>query len=128
MMSSICIIDFRLIQAKEESSSHSSLSGLKRPLLRRNQYDLVGVVVHSGQANAGHYYSYIKERRPPHVSRQNHNKWFKFNDTSVDQFDMTDEALAAECFGGSFKANTNNSKLPENRKELSGPKGLCKGN
>ena len=26
-------------------------------------YDLVGVVVHSGQANAGHYYSFIKERR-----------------------------------------------------------------
>ena len=26
-------------------------------------YELVGVVVHSGQANAGHYYSYIKDRR-----------------------------------------------------------------
>jgi ubiquitin carboxyl-terminal hydrolase 9/24 len=23
-------------------------------------YELVGIVVHSGQANAGHYYSYIK--------------------------------------------------------------------
>ena len=23
-------------------------------------YDLVGIVVHSGQANAGHYYSFIK--------------------------------------------------------------------
>lgn len=26
-------------------------------------YDLVGIIVHSGQANAGHYYSYVKERR-----------------------------------------------------------------
>lgn len=26
-------------------------------------YELVGIVVHSGQANAGHYYSFIKERR-----------------------------------------------------------------
>ena len=26
-------------------------------------YELVGVIVHSGQANAGHYYSYIKDRR-----------------------------------------------------------------
>lgn len=26
-------------------------------------YELVGIVVHSGQANAGHYYSYIKDRR-----------------------------------------------------------------
>ena len=27
---------------------------------RRILYDLVGIVVHSGQANAGHYYSFIK--------------------------------------------------------------------
>ncbi len=26
-------------------------------------YELVGIIVHSGQANAGHYYSYIKNRR-----------------------------------------------------------------
>jgi len=26
-------------------------------------YELAGVVVHSGQANAGHYYSFIKDRR-----------------------------------------------------------------
>ena len=26
-------------------------------------YDLVGIVVHSGQASAGHYYSFIKEKR-----------------------------------------------------------------
>ena len=25
-------------------------------------YELVGVLVHSGSANSGHYYSYIKER------------------------------------------------------------------
>lgn len=25
-------------------------------------YQLVGIVVHSGQANAGHYYSFIKDR------------------------------------------------------------------
>ena len=30
---------------------------------RQIQYELVGVVVHSGQANAGHYYSFIKDRR-----------------------------------------------------------------
>ena len=26
-------------------------------------YELVGIVVHSGQANAGHYYSFIRDRR-----------------------------------------------------------------
>lgn len=29
-------------------------------------YELAGVVVHSGQANAGHYYSFIKDRRSAH--------------------------------------------------------------
>ena len=26
-------------------------------------YELVGIVVHSGQAHAGHYYSFIKDKR-----------------------------------------------------------------
>jgi ubiquitin C-terminal hydrolase len=28
------------------------------------KYRLVGVLIHSGSADAGHYYSYIKERNP----------------------------------------------------------------
>ncbi len=28
------------------------------------QYHLVGVIVHTGTAQAGHYYSFIKERQP----------------------------------------------------------------
>ena len=73
-------------------------------------YDLVGIVVHSGQANAGHYYSFIKDR-------QKNNTWLKFNDTTVEEFEMTDEALKQECFGGSFKVkkNSGSSHLPENR-------------
>ena len=34
-----------------------------QPCPKQINYELVGVVVHSGQANAGHYYSFIKERR-----------------------------------------------------------------
>ena len=73
-------------------------------------YDLVGIVVHSGQANAGHYYSFIKDRNRS-------NTWLKFNDTTVEEFEMTDEALKQECFGGSFKVKTTSgsSHLPENR-------------
>ena len=26
-------------------------------------YELVGIIVHSGQAHAGHYYSFIKDKR-----------------------------------------------------------------
>lgn len=43
------------------SSLQSNVSGVSvnAPEI---QYELVGVIVHSGQANAGHYYSFIKDR------------------------------------------------------------------
>ena len=37
--------------------------GVSLPEAKQINYELVGVVVHSGQANAGHYYSFIKDRR-----------------------------------------------------------------
>ena len=60
------------------------------------KYELVGVLVHSGGADAGHYYSYIKERNKesPHFG-----SWFEFNDTQVKDFDMKAN-LKKECFGG----------------------------
>ena len=48
------------------------------------QYELVGVLVHSGTAEGGHYYSYIKEREETSL---NAGKWFEFNDTRVQPFD-----------------------------------------
>ena len=46
-----------------------SLSGSDKDLAEKESsddqyfYELVGIIVHSGQANAGHYYSFIKNRR-----------------------------------------------------------------
>ena len=31
-------------------------------------------------------------------------KWYKFNDTVVEEFDMNEDTLEAECFGGTYKA------------------------
>ena len=31
-------------------------------------------------------------------------KWYKFNDTIVEEFDMNEDTLEAECFGGTYKA------------------------
>ena len=40
-----------------------------------------------------------------------YNKWYKFNDICVERFDMNDEALEVECFGGDYKVpQANNSK------------------
>jgi hypothetical protein len=54
------------------------------------EYDLVGVLVHSGTSEAGHYYSFIKDREK--------GEWFEFNDTRVLPFELS--RLKYECFGG----------------------------
>ena len=32
------------------------------------------------------------------------SRWYRFNDTVVDEFIMNDAALGAECFGGMYKS------------------------
>lgn len=59
------------------------------------RYELVGVTVHTGTADGGHYYSFIKERNK---SVLQHDRWFLFNDAEVKPFDPSQ--IAAECFGG----------------------------
>jgi ubiquitin C-terminal hydrolase len=59
-------------------------------------YELVGIVVHSGTADSGHYYSYIKEQERFEANQQ--EKWFEFNDTMVRDFDKSE--IPSECFGG----------------------------
>jgi len=52
-------------------------------------YELVGVVVHSGQFSSGHYYSFIRE--------EGKNTWLEVNDGWVGRFDATN--MEAETFG-----------------------------
>lgn len=105
--------------AAAATKNRNSLT-LTNPRLSPNNYELVGVVVHSGQASAGHYYSFIKDRKRGvggGVSGGNtsasdgssKSRWFKFNDTSVEEFEMTDSTLEAECFGGTYKAKSYDS-------------------
>ncbi|GMF57601.1 unnamed protein product [Phytophthora fragariaefolia] len=56
-------------------------------------YDLVGVVVHSGTSDTGHYYSFIKDRHGTENQR-----WLEFNDEVVREFDAY--TLGEECYGG----------------------------
>lgn len=68
----------------------------KYPLELYN-YRLSGVLVHSGYAEGGHYYSFIKDRE----DEEGKDKWYEFNDEIVKEFDKTD--LESECFGGEEK-------------------------
>ena len=54
------------------------------------KFNLKGIVIHTGTAETGHYYSYIQDRKT--------NKWHEFNDTSVFPFDPDD--IPAEAYGG----------------------------
>jgi len=57
-----------------------------------HKFNLVGVVVHSGNADEGHYYSFIQER--------DSQKWYKFDDTNVCDFDPSN--LGAQTYGGNM--------------------------
>ena len=46
----------------------------------------------------------MSSARGNYMSNPTHGKWYKFNDTDVQCFDMSDAALEQECFGGSYKA------------------------
>ncbi|KAI1375060.1 hypothetical protein F4677DRAFT_424497 [Hypoxylon crocopeplum] len=60
-----------------------------------DMFELVGVLVHSGTAESGHYYSYIRER--PTMSGT--PSWVEFNDEVVSSWDPL--LMENACFGGS---------------------------
>ncbi|CAH0386901.1 unnamed protein product [Bemisia tabaci] len=61
------------------------------------KYHLTGIVVHSGQASGGHYFSYILHRTG------NTSKWYKFDDGEVSECKMEDdEEMKNLCYGGDY--------------------------
>ncbi|XP_076067071.1 ubiquitin carboxyl-terminal hydrolase-like faf isoform X3 [Oratosquilla oratoria] len=64
---------------------------------RCSKYKLTGIVVHSGQASGGHYYSYILRRNGTD------QRWYKFDDGEVTECKMDDdEEMKNQCFGGEY--------------------------
>ena len=68
------------------------------------QYKLVGVVVHNGTADAGHYFSYINTTRKKEESSKQ-DTWLEFNDSSIRSFEF--KKLEKECFGGFSEPSKN---------------------
>ena len=61
------------------------------------RYELNGIVVHSGQASGGHYYSFILHKNGLH------KKWYKFDDGDVNEWKLDeDEEMRNQCFGGEY--------------------------
>ncbi|KAJ8971929.1 hypothetical protein NQ314_000472, partial [Rhamnusium bicolor] len=95
-----------LTMLKEKVNTHFSfplrlnMAGYKAS--EQYEYDLIGVTVHTGTADGGHYYSFIKDR-----TAGSRDKWFLFNDAEVKPFDPNQ--IAAECFGGEMTSKTYDS-------------------
>lgn len=77
-----------------------------------SRYRLVGVLVHSGQASGGHYYSYVIHRGEGGMGAGGvaggagdgeRNRWYKFDDGEVTECKMDDdEEMKNQCFGGEY--------------------------
>ncbi|KAK0645991.1 hypothetical protein B0T16DRAFT_412380 [Cercophora newfieldiana] len=67
-------------------------------------FELVGVLVHSGTAESGHYYSYVRER----PSSSENPVWVEFNDDVVSPWDPA--LMENSCFGGAdYRSHFDNS-------------------
>lgn len=83
------------------------------------EYELVGVVVHTGTADAGHYYSYINVKREgmedqmvyDKTNLNDVNKWLEFNDTLIRGFNINN--LEEECFGGAHQNMNSYTEVEE---------------
>lgn len=53
------------------------------------EYELKGIVIHSGTSAAGHYYSLIKVAQ---------DSWYKFDDSRVTPLNISE--IADDAFGG----------------------------
>jgi Ubiquitin carboxyl-terminal hydrolase len=75
-------------------------------------YHLVGVVVHTGTADSGHYYSFVKERTGSSGSSSVNDasaRWLWFNDSNVSVFEQ--DKLSDACNGGYDIDNRGNPKV-----------------
>lgn len=91
---------FEFPQIIDMSSYHvDHLKDPKQPV-PADMFELVGILVHSGTTESGHYYSYIRERPVPHSQSPS---WVEFNDADVTKFDPAN--IPDQCFGGPSDAS-----------------------
>eukprot|EP01087_Luapelamoeba_hula_P010523 TRINITY_DN2786_c0_g2_i1.p2 TRINITY_DN2786_c0_g2~~TRINITY_DN2786_c0_g2_i1.p2 ORF type:complete len:2352 (-),score=229.36 TRINITY_DN2786_c0_g2_i1:29-7084(-) len=76
-----------------ESDTPAELFALPHPP-SYYQYKLVGVLVHSGNHEAGHYYSFVKDRT------DETGRWYLFDDKHVKPWTYSPSEMEEEWYGG----------------------------
>jgi len=82
----------------ENSKKKTRLNPITPLDKKRYLYHLVGIVVHKGTAEAGHYYSIIRPRCTRDGKPQT-GGWVKFDDNHTTEFDPDPTNFAKESFG-----------------------------
>ena len=77
------------------------------------EYYLVGVNVHYGLSDAGHYFSFINTQRTGKLNEMilDNNNWLKFNDSVISEFNTNE--IEENCFGGKMNNYYNNDDMSE---------------
>jgi len=84
--------------AEETESKQKKQKETEKVPEKSCEYELIGVTVHTGTADGGHYYAFIRDRTSVK------DKWYSFNDAEVKQFDPNQ--IGSECFGGEMSSRT----------------------
>jgi ubiquitin carboxyl-terminal hydrolase 34 len=99
----------RAIDMTKYKYEHLSAPSVSQP---KDMYELVGVILHTGSAEAGHYISFVRDR--PSKTGED-TVWFEFDDDDVKIFDpMT---IEDRCFGGPAMCKntmTNTQQMKQN--------------
>ena len=69
-------------------------------------YILKGIIVHTGSANSGHYYSFIYDRK--RIDLPNEKRWLKFDDKKVSSLDI--ESIPEHSFGNKSNGSPSGEK------------------
>ncbi|XP_055852640.1 probable ubiquitin carboxyl-terminal hydrolase FAF isoform X2 [Episyrphus balteatus] len=91
-------LDGEVVELVENSYDHTDVT----------KYELTGIIVHSGQASGGHYFSYILYKD----EKTGKEQWYKFDDNEVTECKMNeDEEMKVQCFGGEYMGEIYDSNL-----------------
>ena len=100
-------LEENLIQkAQKDEKERGKKSSPAKESKDANLYRLIGVTVHTGTADGGHYYGFIRDLTvkgtdtPTASTHPSNNRWYSFNDAEIKPFDPNQ--IGPECFGGEF--------------------------